>query len=291
MDQITEHEARRTSGYVAALTILLLIVIDVLLLRWIALNDEPMLLWVEIPLLLLTVFSFFGFLVVQPNEARVLVLFGKYIGSIRKDGFWWADPLAVKRHISLRIRNFNSEKIKVNDFHGNPIEIAAVVVWRVVDSARAMFDVQNFEDFVAIQSETALRGLSSQYPYDAQDEAMLSLRGNPIQIVDHLKQELETRLAVAGVEVIESRISHLAYAPEIAQAMLRRQQAQAIIAARRKIVEGAVGMVDDALRMLSEQKIVQLDEEKKATMVNNLMVALVSDNDVQPIINTGTLYQ
>ncbi|MBI5471729.1 MAG: SPFH domain-containing protein [Ignavibacteriae bacterium] len=291
MDQITEREARRISGYVAAFTILLLIVSDVLLFRWIALNDEPVLLWVEIPLLLLTVFSFFGFLVVQPNEARVLVLFGKYIGSIRKDGFWWANPFAVKRHISLRIRNFNSEKIKVNDFHGNPIEIAAVVVWRVVDSARAMFDVQNFEDFVAIQSETALRGLSSQYPYDAQDEAMLSLRGNPIQIVDHLKQELETRLAVAGVEVIESRISHLAYAPEIAQAMLRRQQAQAIIAARRKIVEGAVGMVDDALRMLSEQKIVQLDEEKKATMVNNLMVALVSDNDVQPIINTGTLYQ
>ena len=291
MDQITEHEARRTSGYVAAFTILILIVFDVLLFRWIVVHYAPVLLWVQIPLLLLTVFSFFGFLVVQPNEARVLVLFGKYIGSIRKDGFWWANPLAVKRHISLRIRNFNSEKIKVNDFHGNPIEIAAVVVWRVVDSARAMFDVQNFEDFVAIQSETALRGLSSQYPYDAQDEAMLSLRGNPIQIVDHLKQELETRLAVAGVEVIESRISHLAYAPEIAQAMLRRQQAQAIIAARRKIVEGAVGMVDDALRMLSEQKIVQLDEEKKATMVNNLMVALVSDNDVQPIINTGTLYQ
>ncbi len=291
MDQITEHEARRISGYVAAITILLLIVIDVLLLRWIALNDEPVLLWVEIPLLLLTVLSFLGFLVVQPNEARVLVLFGKYIGSIRKDGFWWANPLAVKRHISLRIRNFNSEKIKVNDFHGNPIEIAAVVVWRVVDSARAMFDVQNFEDFVAIQSETALRGLSSQYPYDAQEESMLSLRGNPIQIVDHLKQELETRLAVAGVEVIESRISHLAYAPEIAQAMLRRQQAQAIIAARRKIVEGAVGMVDDALRMLNEHKIVQLDEEKKATMVNNLMVALVSDKDVQPIINTGTSYQ
>jgi regulator of protease activity HflC (stomatin/prohibitin superfamily) len=218
-------------------------------------------------------------------------LFGKYIGSMRKDGFWWANPFAVKKHISLRIRNFNSDKIKVNDFDGNPIEIAAVVVWRVVDSASAMFDVQNYEDFVAIQSETAIRAITSQYPYDSQDESRLSLRGNPTQIVEHLKQELQSRLDVAGVEVIESRISHLAYAPEIAQAMLRRQQAQAIIAARRKIVEGAVGMVDDALRLLSEHKIVELDEEKKATMVNNLMVALVSESEAQPIINTGTLYQ
>lgn len=291
MPNISESTSTRLNGYAAAMVTLALIIANILLFRIMVMDEEPMYLWGQIPLLLLTILSFFGFLVVQPNEARVLVLFGKYIGSVRTDGFWWANPLAVKRHISLRIRNFNSEKIKVNDFDGNPIEIAAVVVWRVVDSARAMFDVQNYDDFVAIQSETAIRGLSSQYPYDAQDESRLSLRGNPTQIVDHLKQELQTRLQVAGVEVIESRISHLAYAPEIAQAMLRRQQAQAIIAARRKIVEGAVGMVDDALRMLSEHKIVELDEEKKATMVNNLMVALVSENDVQPIINTGTLYQ
>lgn len=291
MENIAESVSRRMNGYVAAVITLALIVGNIVLIRLMIIEEDPGFLWGEIPLLLVTILSLPGYLVVQPNEARVLVLFGKYIGSIRKDGFWWANPFAVKKHISLRIRNFNSEKIKVNDFDGNPIEVAAVVVWRVVDSARALFDVQNFEDFVAIQSETALRGLASQYPYDAQDETRLSLRGNPTQIVDHLKQELESRLQVAGVEIIESRISHLAYASEIAQAMLRRQQAQAIIAARRKIVEGAVGMVDDALRMLSEHKIVDLDEEKKATMVNNLMVALVSESDIQPIINTGTLYQ
>ena len=291
MEKITESASVRLNGYAGVGLLLALIVANILLFRVMVIDEEPAYLWAQIPLFLLTLLSFFGFLVVQPNEARVLVLFGKYIGTIRKDGFWWANPFAVKKHISLRIRNFNSDKIKVNDFDGNPIEIAAVVVWRVVDSARALFDVQNYEDFVAIQSETAIRGLASQYPYDAQDETRLSLRGNPAQIVEHLKQELQTRLEVAGVEVMESRISHLAYAPEIAQAMLRRQQAQAIIAARRRIVEGAVGMVDDALRMLSEQKIVELDEEKKATMVNNLMVALVSENDVQPIINTGTLYQ
>lgn len=291
MEKITESAASRANGYVAALLVFVLIIADIFLFRLMVMEEEPQYLWIQIPLFLFTILCMFGFLVVQPNEARVLVLFGKYIGSIRKDGFWWANPLAVKKHISLRIRNFNSEKIKVNDFDGNPIEIAAVVVWSVVDSARALFDVQNYEDFVAIQSETAIRGLASQYPYDVQDETRLSLRGNPAQIVDHLKQELQTRLQIAGVEVMESRISHLAYAPEIAQVMLRRQQAQAIIAARRRIVEGAVGMVDDALRMLSEHKIVELDEEKKATMVNNLMVALVSENDVQPIINTGTLYQ
>jgi hypothetical protein len=178
----------------------------------------------------------------------------------------------------------------VNDVHGNPIEIAAVVVWQVIDSSRALFDVDSYEQFVAIQSETAVRALASEYPYDAQDEERASLRGNPQEIVDNLKGQLQKRLQIAGVDVIESRLSHLAYAPEIAQAMLRRQQAQAIIAARQKIVEGAVGMVDQALRMLSEQKIVTLDEEKKATMVNNLMVALVSESEVRPIINTGTLY-
>ena len=291
MEKITQKEARKVNGYAAFTILFILIVLDVLFFRTMIIERDTEYLWNVIPLTLALALSLPGFLVVQPNEARVLVLFGKYIGSIFRDGFWWANPLAVKKHILLRIRNFNSDKIKVNDFDGNPIEIAAVVVWRVVDSASALFDVQNFEDFVAIQSETAIRAISSLYPYDTQDDARLSLRGNPTQIVDHLKQELQSRLEVAGVEVLESRISHLAYAPEIAQAMLRRQQAQAIIAARRRIVEGAVGMVDDALRMLSEHNIVELDEEKKATMVNNLMVALVSESDVQPVINTGTLYQ
>jgi regulator of protease activity HflC (stomatin/prohibitin superfamily) len=197
----------------------------------------------------------------------------------------------TKKHVSLRIHNFNSERIKVNDLHGNPIEIGAVVVYRVVDSARALFDVENYEQFVAIQSETAIRALASEYPYDSHEDDKSSLRGSPTEISEALTKQVQTRLQVAGVDIIEARISHLAYAQEIAQTMLRRQQAQAIIAARKKIVEGAVGMVQDALRMLSEQHIVTLDEDKKATMVNNLMVALVSDHEVQPVINTGTLYQ
>jgi len=291
MQTITETDVRKISGYIALSILFALLVGNVYLIYFMAENQAPLYLWGEIPLFLLTGLLFFGFFVVQPNEARVLVLFGKYIGSVRRDGFWWANPFAMKRHVSLRIRNFNSERLKVNDLHGNPIEIAAVVAWRVVDSARALFDVENFENYVAIQSETAIRGLATEYPYDAQDEERSSLRGNPQQIAEHLKKELQVRLEVAGVEVTESRISHLAYAQEIAQAMLRRQQAQAIIAARRKIVEGAVGMVDDALRLLSEHKIVELDEEKKATMVNNLMVALVSESQAQPVINTGTLYQ
>ena len=291
MEIMAETQVKRMDGYMALVQDLILIVVNLGLFYIIASKSMPMLLWLEIPLLICTGIYQFGFFIVQPNEAKVLLLFGKYIGSERHDGFWWANPFAIKTHISLRIRNFNSDKIKVNDLYGNPVEIAAVVVWRVVDSAKALFDVQKVEEFVAIQSETAIRGITSEYPYDAQNDEPLSLRSNPGQIADHLKQELQTRLSVAGVEVTESRISHLAYAPEIAQAMLRRQQAQAIIAARRKIVEGAVGMVDDALTMLSEKNVVELDEDKKATMVNNLMVALVSESEIQPVINTGTLYQ
>lgn len=291
MQTITETKAKRVSGYGALVVFFILLGVNVWLIYTMVSTKDGSLLWVEIPLFILTILFMSGFFIVQPNEARVLVLFGKYIGSVRNDGFWWANPFAVKKHVSLRIRNFNSDKLKVNDLHGNPIEIAAVVAWRVVDSARALFDVENFEQYVAIQSETAIRSLATEYPYDSQDEERSSLRGNPQEIAEHLKREVQSRLEVAGVEVTEARISHLAYAPEIAQAMLRRQQAQAIIAARRKIVEGAVGMVDDALRMLSEHKIVELDEEKKATMVNNLMVALVSESEAQPIINTGTLYQ
>jgi regulator of protease activity HflC (stomatin/prohibitin superfamily) len=229
--------------------------------------------------------------VVQPNDSRVLILFGKYTGTVRQSGFWWVNPFTVRKKVSLRIRNFNSQKIKVNDLHGNPIEIGAVIVWKVIDSAKAVFDVENYEQFVDIQSETAIRQLASEYPYDVTEEDQPSLRGTPQEIAESLKRTLQTRLEVAGVDIIESRISYLAYAQEIAQAMLRRQQAQAIIAARTKIVEGAVGMVQMALNALSEQKIVTLDEDKKATMVNNLMVALVSETEAQPVINTGTLYQ
>jgi regulator of protease activity HflC (stomatin/prohibitin superfamily) len=238
----------------------------------------------------LAVLTLPGFFIVQPNESRVLVFLGRYAGTVRTSGFWWTNPLTIKRHVSLRIHNFNSERIKVNDLQGNPIEIAAVVVWRVVDSARALFDVENYQGFVAVQSETAIRSLASQFPYDAHDDKKASLRGNPKEIADALGQHLQARLDVAGVEIAEARISHLAYAPEIAQAMLRRQQAEAIVAARQKIVEGAVGMVESALKMLSDQNVVVLDEEKKAQMVNNLLVALVADREAQPVINTGTLY-
>ena len=291
MQTIAEKTAHRFNGYLSTLLELALLALNAYVIYWMAENEAPVWLWAEIPLFLVTCVLFGGFFIVNPNQARVLTLFGKYIGSVRHDGFWFANPFALKKHVSLKIRNFNSEQIKVNDLHGNPIEIGAVVVWRVVDTARALFDVQNFEEFVAIQSETAIRGLASEYPYDAQDEERSSLRGKPQEIAENLKKELQTRLEIAGVEVTESRITHLAYAPEIAQTMLRRQQAQAVIAARRKIVEGAVGMVEDALRLLSEHNIVELDESKKATMVNNLMVALVSESEVRPIINTGTLYQ
>lgn len=291
MQTVTETKAFKMNGYLALGIIFITLVIEAYLLYVIVLTHFVGLLWFFIPLILFIGLFSPGFLVVQPNEARVLILFGKYIGSVREDGFWWANPFTIKRHVSLRIHNFNSEKLKVNDLHGNPIEIAAVVVYRVIDSSRALFDVENYEHFVAIQSETAIRALASEYPYDGQDEERSSLRGNPHEVVENLKKQLQMRLEVAGVEIIESRLSHLAYAQEIAQAMLRRQQAQAIIAARKKIVEGAVGMVEQALKMLSEQKIVTLDEEKKATMVNNLMVALVSETSAQPIINTGTLYQ
>ena len=290
MKTVTESIAKRLSGYTALVLLFILIAANAGLVYFMAVNELPLYLWIEIPLFILTLIMFSGFFVVQPNEARVLVLFGKYIGSVRDAGFWFANPFALKRHVSLRIRNFNSEKIKVNDLHGNPIEIAAVVVWQVVDSARALFDVDHYENFVAIQSETAIRALASEYPYDAEEDVP-SLRGKPQEISERMKHQVQTRLEIAGVEVNEARISHLAYAPEIAQAMLRRQQAEAVIAARKKIVEGAVGMVDHALRQLSEKNIVELDQEKKATMVNNLLVALVSETQAVPIINTGTLYQ
>ena len=239
---------------------------------------------------LLFVATVSGYVVVQPNEAKAVVFFGRYIGTIRDQGFWWTVPFTTKKKLSLRVRNFNSERLKVNDARGNPIEIAAVVVWRVTQTARALFDVDNVQEFVSIQSETALRTLASKFPYDAHDGDTHSLRGDPQLVADTLKREVEARLEVAGVDVIEARLQHLAYAQEIAQAMLRRQQAEAIIAARQKIVEGAVGMVQMALEQLSEQNIVELDEERKATMVNNLLVVLTSEQESQPVLNAGSLY-
>lgn len=232
-----------------------------------------------------------GFYVVQPNVSSVLVLFGNYKGSERRPGLWWANPFMSKQKVSLRVRNFESAKLKVNDHDGNPIEIAAVVVWRVVDTAEALFQVDNYDNFVHVQSEAALRNLATSHPYDAHQDNQLSLRGNTAEVAEALKIEIQNRLEKAGVEVIEARISHMAYAPEIANAMLRRQQAAAVISARSKIVEGAVSMVEMALDELNKRNVVQLDEERKAAMVSNLLVVLCSEHETQPIVNAGTLYQ
>src|SRR4051812_17645902 len=228
-----------------------------------------------------------GLFTVNPNEAKVLQLFGNYMGTVREPGLRWVNPFFTKRSLSLRVRNFESERLKVNDLAGNPIEIAAVVVWRGVDSAEALFHVDSYDNFVHVQSESALRTMALSYPYDAHVEGEISLRSHTSEIAEHLKTEIQDRLSQAGVEVMEARISHLAYAPEIAHAMLQRQQASAVIAARQKIVEGAVGMVEMALQMLSHQNIVELDNEKKATMVSNLLVVLCSDRGTQPIISAG----
>lgn len=229
-------------------------------------------------------------MVVQPNEAKAITFFGSYIGSVRESGLWMTVPFTSKPKVSLRVRNFNSKMLKVNDIDGNPIEIAAVVVFKVIDSAKALFEVNNYEEFVEIQSETALRHVANKYPYDQFEEGGYSLRGNADQIAKELAEEIQERLKSAGVEVIEARLTHLAYATEIASAMLQRQQATAIIAARQKIVEGAVGMVQMALDKLEKEHIVELDDERKAVMINNLMVAIVSDRAASPVINTGTLY-
>jgi regulator of protease activity HflC (stomatin/prohibitin superfamily) len=233
----------------------------------------------------------FGLTVVSPNTAKVVLLFGDYKGSIKTPGFRWVNPLTSRRTVSLKVRNFESSKLKVNDHIGNPIEIAAIVVWRVVETAEAVFHVDDYEHFVHVQTESAVRVLATSFPYDAHEEGEMSLRGSAAEVSLRLKEEITERVAKAGVEVIEARISHLAYAPEIANAMLRRQQATAIIAARQKIVEGAVGMVEMALDLLSAKRVVQLDEERKATMVSNLLVVLCSDRDAQPVVNAGSLYQ
>ncbi|MCX7874751.1 MAG: SPFH domain-containing protein [Melioribacteraceae bacterium] len=289
MEAITEKQAKTLNGFLMLFIILLIMILNVFLFINSININEPMHLIFIIPIFLFTFIMLGGLTIIHPNESRVLILFGRYSGTIKESGFWWVNPFNVKTKVSLRIHNFLSEKIKVNDLHGNPIEIAAVIVWRVVDSAKAIFDVQNYEQFVSIQSETAIRSIASQYSYDSHDEKM-SLVGNQNEIAEELKQQTQKRLEIAGIKIVETRISYLAYAPEIAQAMLRRQQAQAVVAARTKIVEGAVGMVEMALKALSEQNIIQLDNEKKATMVNNLLVALVSEVQAQPVINTSNIH-
>jgi regulator of protease activity HflC (stomatin/prohibitin superfamily) len=233
-----------------------------------------------------------GFVVIQPNSSRVLILFGRYIGTITEAGLWWVNPFTVfwRREVSLRVRNFQSDRIKVNDASGNPIEIAAVVVWRVTDTAKAVFDVENYEQFVVVQSETAVRHLASRFPYDDYDAARVSLRSGADEVVQSLHEELQTRLEAAGIEVLETRLTHLAYAAEIAEVMLRRQQAEAILAARRKMVAGAVGIVQMAVAQLADSDLFELDPERKAAMVSNLMVVLSGDHAPTPVLNTGSLY-
>lgn len=236
------------------------------------------------------IFCLFGLYMVEPNQAAVLSLFGKYVGTVKHDGLRWNNPFYAKRKVSLRVRNFESGKLKVNELDGSPIEIAAVIVWQVVDSAEAVYNVDEYESFVHIQSESALRGMATSYPYDQHEEGQLALRSHALEISQHLKEELAERLADAGVAVLDARISHLAYAPEIAHAMLQRQQANAVIAARTRIVAGAVGMVEMALAELEKTGTVKLDEERRAHMVSNLLVVLCSERGTQPVVNAGSLY-
>jgi regulator of protease activity HflC (stomatin/prohibitin superfamily) len=289
----SEQSANREVTIQVATGWLMLPVVLVMLFGWIAvflLFRNP---YFTITGLLAAVFSIVllpGFFTLQPNEARVLILFGAYKGTVRTSGFHWTNPFYSKRKISLRTRNLNGDKLKVNDKGGNPIEIAAVVVWRVDDTAQACFDVEDYESYVRIQSESAVRHVASSYAYDHGEENETTLRSGAVEVAQALKTELHERLSKAGVHVEEARLTHLAYAPEIAQAMLRRQQAEAIIAARQKIVHGAVSMVEMALRELAEKDVVRLDDERKAAMVSNLLVVLCGEAEVTPVVNAGTLY-
>jgi len=289
-DMIKEIPRSGMSGY----PVLVILPVLLLIIGWFfykAVMAESVL-WVivsVIAFIAVLILGAVGFFMVHPNQARVLTLFGTYVGSARKTGLRWANPFYAKDAVSLRVRNFDCDPLKVNDSSGNPIEIAAVVVWKVVDSAEAVFEVDDYISFVEIQSEAALRNLATSYPYEAHD-GEIALRSDPQQIAEELKTEVQDRLDKAGVEVIEARISHLAYAPEIASAMLKRQQAQAIVAARRQIVDGAVGMVKMALDELREQGVIELDHERKAAMVSNLLVVLCGEENAQPVLNTGSLY-
>jgi regulator of protease activity HflC (stomatin/prohibitin superfamily) len=285
---ITEKKASTANGYVAIVALLLLQILTLTMIGVL----PPILKIAGILAAIVVFICWFGFFMVAPNQGRVLQLFGRYVGSEMTEGLRWANPLYFKSKVSLRVRNFESSTLKVNDSNGNPIDIAAIVVWKVVDTAEALFEVDDYEDFVTIQSESALRNLATTHPYESHDDddQGMSLRSNPEEVANMLKKEVQDRLAKAGVEVIEARISHLAYAPEIASAMLQRQQASAIVAARNKIVEGAVGMVELALQRLDERQVLQLDDERKAAMVSNLLVVLCGESAARPVVNTGTLY-
>jgi len=288
-----EKQAWKINGFLSLLIAIALIAGSIFTLAMAAQNTDepaPAAVLAFIVMLFAAMIILISLVIVPPNEAKVITFFGRYIGTIHESGFWMTVPLASRKKISLRVRNFSSQKLKVNDAEGNPIEIGAVIVFKVVDTAKASFDVDNYEEFVEIQSETAIRHIATQYAYDTlNDEPAVSLRSNTDEIAEQLLRELQARLEVAGVQVLETRLSHLAYAPEIASAMLQRQQAMAVVASRQKVVEGAVGMVEMALRKLAENGI-ELDDERRAAMVNNLMVAIVSDRSATPVINTGTLY-
>ncbi len=287
---MNERPVSAPSGIPALVSLIVLLIADA---AWFIHNIQDRTVWGIVAAILIFIILLVclgGFFTVAPNEGKVLQFFGSYVGTVRDAGPRWANPFYSKTSVSLRVRNFESSKLKVNDLDGNPIEIAAVVVWQVVDTAEALFQVNDYENFVHIQSESALRQMAQSYPYDSHDTGGISLRSHGKEVADHLQEQIQERLASAGVKVIEARITHLAFAPEIAQAMLQRQQASAIIAARTRIVEGAVTMVEMALDQLSKRDIVQLDEERKAAMVSNLLVVLCGERGTQPIVNTGTLY-
>lgn len=286
-----EKDMFKLNGFIGVFIQLILVIGIILSLRSFILNGQTSSIILGIVLLLVFLLLATGFSIIQPNQAKVFTLFGNYLGVIKHEGFWFTVPLTIRKDVSLRVINFNSDKLKVNDLEGNPIEIAAVVVYRVFDSAKAVFDVEDYKEFVHTQSETGLRHIASQYPYDNfNNDFEISLRQHSEEVGDELTKDLQSRLIVAGVEIIEARIMHLAYSSEIASSMLQRQQAKAVLAARKVIVDGAVSMVKSAIDQLSAEKVVELDEEKKAQMVNNLMVALVSDKGNQPIVNTGSIY-
>jgi regulator of protease activity HflC (stomatin/prohibitin superfamily) len=288
---IRERERRATSGLLMLAVFLILIAVAVGGVVRAARADDVAVVILSAVVVVVSLLGLAGLFTVAPNQGLVLQLFGAYRGTAKEEGLRWANPFYTKKRISLRVRNFESSHLKVNDTDGNPIEIAAIVVWRVVDTAEAVFEVDDYEHYVKVQTESALRNLATHYPYDTHVERQISLRGSTDEVAKRLRSEIQDRLAKAGVEVSEARISHLAYAQEIAAAMLRRQQAGAIIAARQKIVEGAVGMVEMALELLEKSDKVHLDEERKAAMVSNLLVVLCASHDAQPVVNTGTLYQ
>ena len=286
-----ENEYRTSNGLPALLFLLVIMALAVATLIQGGNSHAPVLIVGGVIALIIASIALGGLFIVNPGDAKALILFGDYKGTVKKAGFWFANPFLTKKRISLRVRNFETTKLKVNDGRANPIEIAAIVVWKVVETAEALFEVDDYQKYVAVQSESAVRAVAQGYPYDSHADNEHSLSTHTAEVSKALQQALQDRLSLAGVAIVEARISHLAYAPEIAQAMLRRQQATAIIAARFKIVEGAVGMVENALELLSKKGIVHLDEERKAQMVSNLLVVLCSERDASPIVNAGSIHQ